>query len=514
MALVALAALAAIACAGPSTRTTLVDSRDTDDPRSLDPALSTDVETGRAVAYIFDGLVGFDPEARVQPGLAARWEISPDGLRYTFHLRQGVVFQDGTPFSSRNVVSSWERLLNPATKSGRADLLYPIQGARKFARGSATRIAGLAAPNDTTVIVTLTQPLAVFIKLLAMPAAAIVPDHVPSDFGEHPVGTGPWKLVEWAHDDYLLFARNARYWAGPPAAESLRARIIADPSTAVAEFESGNVDVLRVPEGEAREWLDDESRAPELRSVPALELVYVAINTTRGPLSDVRVRQALNYAVDVNRIIDRLVSGRGTRAAGVIPPALDGYDSTRRGYPYDPARARQLLAEAGHPNGIDVALWCSTDPFFERIAETLQAYLDAVGIRTTIVQREAATARASARQGRTDLILKDWFADYPDAENFLYPLLHSANRGAGGNVSFFSDAAFDRTVDSARSTLDAGRRRRLYTRADSMAEAAAPMLFLYFYNELYALQPWLHGFVPPVIFNGQRWIGASIVRTP
>lgn len=505
------------ACGGSGaapSRHEIIDSRDQYDPRSLDPALSTDVPTGRAVGYLFDGLTRFEPDARVEPGLAERWEVSPDGATYTFHLRRGVTFHDGTPFTARHVASSWQRALDPATKSGAAQFLFPIKGAREFNAGKAKTVEGIRVRDDSTVVVTLTEPLAIFIKMLAMPVASIVPERVPPNFGEAPVGTGPWKLLEWKHDDYLLFARNPDYWAGAPKVDTLRARIIAEPSTGVAEFESGNVDILQIPETEARDWQEDESRNPLLMSVPALQLIYIGINTTRGPLADARVRQAINYAVDVDRIIDRLISGRGTRAAGVIPPALPGYDSTRKGYPFDPAKAKQLLAEAGYPNGIDIELWTSTRPILLRIAETVQAYLAQAGIRAKIIQRESAAARGAARKGETDMILKDWYADYPDAEDFLYPLLHSASKGAGGNVSFYSNPTFDSLVTASRGEQNEPKRNQLYRQADSLAFLDAPMLFLYFYNDLYAVQPWLKGFQPPVIFNGQRWTNVSIDRTP
>ncbi|MEX2179175.1 MAG: ABC transporter substrate-binding protein [Gemmatimonadaceae bacterium] len=496
--------------AGAPERSTIIDSRDNYDPRSMDPALSTDVPTGRAVAYVFDGLTRFTPDARVEPALAERWDVSPDGLRYTFHLRRGVTFTDGTPFTARTVISSWQRALDPATKGGRAEPLQPIRGAQEFAAGSARSVTGLSAPNDSTLLVELREPLGIFPKLLAMPVASITPATVPPNFSERPVGTGPWKLVEWKHDDYLLFARNESYWGGAPEADSLRARIISEPSTAVAEFESGNVDVLLVPPGETGQWEADASRRDQLMSVPALQLVYVGINTTRGPLRDARVRQAINLATDRALILQTLVSGRGRLAAGVIPPSLGGADTMRAAYPYDTVRARQLLASAGYPNGIDVDLWVGSNPVYGRIAETMQAYLRRAGIRATIVQRESAAAREASRNGQTDLILKDWYADYPDAENFLYPLLHGANTGAGGNVSFFRNADFDRIVTQARREADEGRRNVLYRQADSLAFAEAPMVFLYFYSELYAVQRWIEGFEPPVIFNGQRWMNVSI----
>ncbi|HKW10815.1 MAG TPA: ABC transporter substrate-binding protein [Gemmatimonadaceae bacterium] len=491
-------------------RRTLIDSRDNYDPRSLDPALSTDVPTGRAVGYVFDGLTQFSPTAQVEPALAERWNVTPDGRTYAFHLRRNVRFHDGSTFTARDVVASWERALDPSTKSSASEFLYPIKGARDFHTQKAKSIAGLSVRDDSTIVVTLEEPLAAFAKLLAMPVASIVPRMISSDFGEHPIGTGPWRFVEWRHDDFLLFARNDQYFLGAPKAESLEARIIAEPSTSVAEFESGTVDVLQIPAGQTREWEDDESRRPMLSSTPALELVYVGINTTRGPLANVGVRQAINYAVDINTIIERLISGRGTRAAGVIPPALAAYDSSRRPYPFDPAKAKRLLAAAGYSSGIDIELWTSMTPIYVRVAETIQAYLNAVGIRTKVVQRESAASRAAARKGETDMILKDWYADYPDAENFLYPLLYSGNKGSGGNVSFYSNAHFDSTVIAARHELNDAKRASLLRQADSIAFVEAPMMFLYFYNELYAVQPWVRGFKPPVIFNGQRWLDVTI----
>ncbi len=496
-------------CGEQSTpsRRTIVDSRDNYDPRSLDPARSTDVPTGRAVAYVFDGLTRFAPDARVEPALAERWELLPTETPiYQFHLRQGVKFHDGTPLTAGQVIASWERVLDPATKGGRGEPLLPILGARDFAAGKAKSIRGLRAPDDSTLIIALEHPLGVFPKLLAMPVASVVP---PNMDPAHPVGTGPWRFVEWKHDDYLLFARNDEYWGGAPPADSLRARIIAEPSTAVAEFESGNVDVLLVPANDTRRWEGTRGKAV-MMSVPALQLVYIGINTTRGPLADARVRRAMNLAIDRREIVQRLIGGRGRLAAGVIPPTLGGADTTRAPYAFDVARAKQLLADAGHAGGIDVELWVGSNPVYGRIAEAVQGYLAAANIRAKIVQRESSAAREAARNGVADMILKDWYADYPDAENFLYPLLHSANKGVGGNVSFFANAEFDRLVSLARAEPEEGKRNTLYRRADAIALNEAPMVFLYFYDELYAVQPWLSGFTPPAIFNGQRWLTASI----
>lgn len=514
-AVLALLATLAACRGGEATpgRQAFVDSRDTYDPRSLDPALSTDVPTGRAVSYLFDGLTRFTPDARVVPGLATRWEVSPDGTTYTFHLRQGVTYHDGRPFRAADVAASFARALSPQNKGGRAWPLLPIRGAAAFADGKARALDGVRAVNDSTLVVTLTEPLAIFPKLLAMPVASIVPPDAGADFGQRPVGTGPWKLVEWKHDDYLKFARNPRYFGGAPSMDTLIARIIPEPSTAVAEFESGNVDVLTVPLGETREWEQTDERSARLQSAPALVLYYVAINTTRGPLRDPRVRRAINHAVDTKTILDRLIAGRGKLAAGVIPEAVDAQAATARPpYAYDVAKAKQLLAEAGFPNGLDVELWSSQDATLARLAQSVQGYLNAAGIRAKLVQRDASSVREAARNGQVDLFVKTWYADYPDADAFLTPLLAGSSHGVGGNYSFYTNRTVDSLVGLARRTQDDAERARLSRMADSTAFADAPVGYLFFYNDLFAVQPWIRNFQPPVIFNGQRWLDVQFER--
>jgi peptide/nickel transport system substrate-binding protein/oligopeptide transport system substrate-binding protein len=412
----------------PADRHALIDSRDWYDPRSLDPAQATDVPSGRAVAYLFDGLTRFTPGGQVEPALATSWDVSPDGLRYTFHLRTDVRFHDGRPLRAGHVARSFRRVLDPATKAGTVWPLYPIRGARAIADGTGT-ILGVDTPDDSTVVITLDAPFAIFPKLLAMPVASVVPDSTGPDFSEHPIGSGPWRLVEWKHDDYLKFARNPEYFGGAPSIDTLIARIIPEPSTAVAEFESGTVDILYVPEDQTRAWEKTDAQKATMVSAPALRLWYMGVNVTRGPLTDVRVRQAIAHALDVPTLLAQLLAGRGTVAAGVIPPTLEGFDASRAPFAYDTLAARRLMAAAGYANGIDLELWSSQTAPMPRLAQAIQAYLAVVGIRVKLVQRDASSMRAAARAGQTDLVVKDWYADYPDAENFLYPLLHSANAG-------------------------------------------------------------------------------------
>ena len=473
------------------------------DPVSLDPALSTDVQSGEMVTLVFDNLVQLDADGRLRPGLATAWEADSTGRRYTFHLRRGATFHDGRQIDAAAVRASLLRALDPRLRAGRQWPLFPIRGARAYAAGKAAAVAGITVPNDTTIVFALEEPLNTFPKLLAMPVAAIAPGDAPAGFGTSPVGSGPWRFVSWSHDDLLVFARNPGYWDGPPLADTLRVRIIPEPLTQAAEYESGALSVVEIPFGETRRW--EQTSPDELQRRPALRDLFVAINTRRGPLRDVRVRRALNHAVDVETILRTSMAGRGVRAAGAIPPGLPGYDSTRQPYPWDTAAARRLLVEAGYPDGFAVRLWRSKRAELARAAQAVQQDLALVGIRVEVVERDAPSVRATVRNGEADLYLGDWWADYPDPENFLYPLFHSANAGPGGNYAFLADSLLDTMILRARSTPDSVEKERLTRAIDTRVYDLAPWIFLWFPVDMWAARPDVEGWRIPAVFTGQRW---------
>ena len=504
------AAVFAMAACGGDTGGNALNYYFTYDPRSLDPALSTDVPTGEVVALLFDNVTRFDVDGKLVPGLAMRWETDATGRVYTFHLRRNARFHNGRPIGAREVAAAYLRALAPGVSGARSWPLLPIAGARAYASGAAKDVTGIAAPNDSTLVLTLDAPLNIFPKFLAMPATAIVPTPTPPDFDQHPVGSGPWTFVSWSHDDAIVLARNPAYWGGAPKADTLRIRIIPEPLTQAAEYEAGHLSVVEIPFGETRRW--EAGHRAELQRRPTIRDFYVAINMTRGALKDVRVRRALNMALDVPSLLAGVMSGRGIRAAGAVPPGLAGYDSTRAPYAYDPAAARRLLAEAGVGRGLTLKLWRSQRPEYARIAQTIQQSLAAVGVTVEIVERDASSARAAVRKGEADLFLSDWYADYPDAENFTYPLFHSKNRGSGGNYAFLADPALDSLIDRARTTADEREKESLSRQIDQRVFDAAPWIFLWFPVDLWAMQPSVTGWRIPAVFNGQRW--TDVQRTP
>jgi len=202
------------------------------------------------------------------------------------------------------------------------------------------------------------------------------------------------------------------------------------------------------------------------------------------------------------------MAGRGVRAAGAIPPGIDGHDESRAPYRYDPAEARRLLAAAGYPNGFPLQLWRSQRAELARVAQAIQQNLAEVGITVEILQRDATSVRAAVRNGETDLYLGDWWADYPDPENFTWPLFHSSNHGPGGNYAFITDRTLDSLIVRLRTTIDEEEKRRLARDADARIFELAPWIFLWFPVDMWATQEGLDGWKIPLVFTGQRWTDA------
>ena len=288
------------------------------DPTTLDPALSNDAGSGELCALLYNGLVRFDHHTTILPDIAERWEISLDSRTYTFYLRPGVRFTNGREVTAGDFKYSFERVLDPATRSSRGWVFEPIAGAREFGSGASDQVAGIRVLDELTLEITLAEPFAPFLGFLAMPAALVVPreeiEHRGEDFSEHPVGTGPWILEEWVHDDHLLLQANEEYFETRPKLDRVHYRIIPETMTVTAEFEAGNLEWMSIPSAEFQRWTSDPEWKPYLRSQLKLQDTYIGINNQKPPFDDIRVRQALNYAVDVVTIMETIRPGRGVRA--------------------------------------------------------------------------------------------------------------------------------------------------------------------------------------------------------
>lgn len=494
----------------PAQETTLTLALETS-PNKLDPALVIDVAEGQICSMIFQGLVRFSPEGRIVPDASSSWRVEEGGRRYVFTLDPGARFSNGRRVRSSDVVASFERVLAPESRSPRKWVLDRIAGAGAYAQGRAESIAGLAAPSDSVVVIELTEPFRPFLQMLAMPAACIVPVEAAADenaLAARPVGSGRWMLAEWQRGDYLLLKPNPHHSGRRPAVDQVRFRIIPEAFTRIAEFESGALDMLKIPSAELGRFLNDGSLEGQIRSRPELRVVYIGLNNRRGPLRDVRVRRALNMALDVDRLIEVLTERRAIRATGAIPPSLGGYRE-RSAYGYDPLGALRLLKEAGYADGFTMEIWQRDSPEGNRLVEAIQGYLGKVGVQVRIVKREWSAFKEAVSAGRVDAYFLDWYADYPDAENFLFPLFHSSNAGGRGNRAFFKHAGVDTLIERAQRVEDASRGEELYAAADSVIYDAAPWIYLYFPTTFVVVSKRVHDYVFPVLYLGED---LSLVR--
>lgn len=516
-------AVALAACSGsPPSDDTLHLALQTS-PNNLDPALVVDVTEGEICALLFQGLVRFSVDGDVVGDLAKSWDVEAGeagGARYVFHLDPDMRFAGGRAVTAADVVYSFRRVLGPYSRSSRQWVLDRIRGAGAFARGDSGTLAGLTAPDDSTVVIELDEPFQPFLSMLALPAAMVVPSEAiagtASDgvggsagfqtFSGLPVGSGPWRLAAWERGDFLLLEPNPYHPRSPFGVSGIRFRIIPEAFTRVAEFESGALDVLDIPRAELNRFLDDRHLADRIESRPELRVYYIGLNNSRPPFDDPRVRRALNMAVDVDRLIDVLAMGQAIRSTGAIPPGIDGY-AERPGYPYDPPAARRLLAEAGFPDGFSMEIWQRGSPEGNRVLEAVQGYLAQVGVQVRLVRREWSAFKEAVSAGRVDAFFLDWFADYPNAENFISPLFHSKNAGGGGNRSFFRDPAIDRLIEKAGRSTDAETSAGMYARIDSLVYEQAPWIYLYFPKAFRAVADNVSGYKMPSLYLGGDYTG-------
>ncbi len=454
---------------------------------------------------MFEGLVTFDHDARIAPGLATSWSVSDDGLRWVFRLDPEARDSRGEPVGPAEVIASFERLLSPATASPRAWVLDGVAGADAFRSGEADGVSGLGA-GDGTVEITLSAPRAAFLGLLAMPSAAVLPRGLDAT---GTVSTGPWRLVEHVRDSHLLFERNPHWHGASPAVQEIHARILPEEFTRVAEFEVGGLDVLEVPENESARFRADPERSRRLHRQVALVTEYVGLNHEDPVLGNADVRRALNLAVNVDLILEQVLSGRGVASVGSVPPNLPG-GGTGEPYGHDPDRARAMLQAAGVPDDWTLELWQRPSPRVSEVLEAIQADLARVGVTAEIRLRDWSALKASIDAGETAAFFVNWYADYPDAENFLMPLFHSANIGGGGNRARFADPSVDDRLEGLDRIADPAARADSAAALDRDLHAVAPWIYLWHPVLEVAVSERLTGYRPHPVYSAERWLTVGL----
>lgn len=452
------------------------------DPQTLDPARVSDTY-GRSVSQqLFDGLVQFDSTLMVAPALAEFWKATRDGLTWTFTLRKGVRFHDGSEVTARDVVYSLTRLLDPATRSGGADLFLNIQGAAEFRSGRAKTVTGLKALDRSTVQIVLTEATVPLVSLLAVGQAKIVPEAVASKngdgFGSRPVGTGPFKFVQWERGKEIVLEANEAYFGGAPRLSRLIFRIFPGHrwDDAFQEFQRGQLEDT-VPPSRGYQAIIRDLRWTYLKR-SMISIRFYGFNTRMKPLDDRRIRLALTHAIDRVQLIQQVHHGRDTAARGILPPGSLGYNPNLRGPEYDTEAARQMLAEAGYPGGrglppIVITSSVNADPFL-REHDYVRRAVAAIGVKVEFSYLTNWPAFSAAlAQHRLQAFMYAWYADVPDPDNFLSKLFDSKS---SRNLFSYANPAVDALLARARAETDVQRRVEVYRRAEERILGDAPLI--------------------------------------
>ena len=488
----------------------------TADPATLDPAFITDVTGGAIAAKLFNGLVRIGPGLRIIPDIASRWKVSKDRLVYTFFLRRGVRFSNGREVTASDFKYSFQRILSPRTLSPNRWVLEALSGARVFSSGRAANVSGIKVEGRYELALRLSHPFSPFLKLLAMTAAYVIPSGAGqpgqsgSHFFDHPVGTGPFIVRRWRRGRELVLKARPDYFAGRAMVKGIVYRVIPEELTSVVEFELGNLDVITIPAADYDHFRDDPKWKGLVSATDGINTYYLGMNCSRPPFNDPRVRRAMNYAIDRQKILETFMEGRGTLARGPVPPELRGWGPPQA-YRYDPARARRIIREEGL-SGVKVSFYITQRQDDADIAAIIQQYLARVGIRARIKQLEWNTYKEAVDSGEPDLFWLSWWADYPDPENFLYPLFDSANLGAAGDRTRYVSRKADRLIELGRRASPAGRSGHYYKEAEDLIVHDAPWVFFWHRKDVTVRQPWVKNYIQYPIYSMDKGTEISIER--
>jgi peptide/nickel transport system substrate-binding protein len=448
------------------------------EPPGLDPGQALGLHTLRVTAEIFETLVATRPDStEVIPGLAESWTTSPDGMIWTFKLRRGVRFHDGTPLDAAAVKFTFDRVIDPTHPHAKS-------GKWSFVTGYLSSVKSVEVLDPQTVQLHLKYPTGSLPALLALPNCAIVSPtaftKAPADFDTKPVGSGRYKFESWERGSRLVLRRNDDYWGVKGKPQALVYRGIPEANTRVSELLTGGVDLILPIPPDFVERLEKTSGVT-VHKATGLTVWYAGFNVEKKPFTDRRVRQAFNYAVNKDAIVRDILKGTGIPAVGPLLPGTWAFEPNVHKYPYDPAVARKLLAEAGYPNGLEVDFWVPESGSGMQapveMSTVIQANLAAAGVKAPLKTFEWGSYLGKVRSDAPAMFALSWFLKSEDPDLSMYPLFFSKNQPLP-NRSNYNNPEVDQLLVQARQLTDRAKRAELYRKAQRLIVEDAPWLFV------------------------------------
>ncbi|MBE6066583.1 MAG: ABC transporter substrate-binding protein [Clostridium lundense] len=443
------------------------------DPRGLDPAYVDDGESAKIIVNVYEGLLQYkEGSTEVEPCLATEWKISGDGKEYTFKLRQGVKFHDGTPFNADAVKFNIDRQIPPQAKD---DMPYasftfaPVEKVEKV--------------DEYTVKVTLKEPYTPFLANLAMSLAAPIasPDAIKKNNGnlnENPVGTGPFKFVSWKKGEAVTLEKNNEYWGEKAKSDKVVFKFTKENSVRASELMTGSVDIIDGVDPNDIKKLTDSKM--ELFNEQGMNINYMAFNTSRAPFNDVKLRQAISYAIDREELVKYLYQGFADVAYNPMPSFMPGFNDKLKSYQYNPEKAKELLKAAGKENlQVKMITYSNPRPYNpvngQKLAESIQNYLSKVGIKATIDVYPWKEYKEKIAQGEGDILFYGWNGDNGDADNFL-SLFDSKEIKSTLNAARYNNPKVDELLIKGRKTPNGEERNNIYKEIQKIVDEEAVWL--------------------------------------
>ena len=496
---------------------------DVDTTGYLVAALNADIQTAdvqktskdyEVPFNIFDRLVdvevGTDGNSKIVPSLAESWDISDDGLEYTFHLRQGVKFHNGNDFTAEDVAYTFHRMLT--VEGGvNTEFIDQIQGADELLAGETDTLEGVEVVDDYTIKVTLKEPFAGFLASISSPGVSIYDSEATEaagdQFGMDPavtVGTGPFEFSSWSFNNQLVLTRNEDYWKGASGLPGVVIKIIPDTETQSMMFESGELDILDLDYAADSVDRFTETYPDQIVQGPRVGIVYFTMNFNKEPFQDVRVRKALQMSIDRQAILDALYGGRGQVEQGIFPHGLIGFNPDQEEIKYDPEAAKALLAEAGYADGFDmeIAADSSASDTMTMALEIVSDQLAEVGIRAEIKNYDESTWLETRKSGELGSFMSTWSADYNDPDNFIYTFFGNEEKTKIRSINYPDTEVMER-VAKARTIVNEDERLAEYKALEEkIVHEDAAWVPMFSRLHLFAVSKRVQGFAP-------MWSGLS-----
>lgn len=490
---------------------------DVDTTGYLVAALNADIQTAdvqktskdyEVPFNIFDRLVdvevGTDGNSKIVPSLAESWDISDDGLEYTFHLRQGVKFHNGNDFTAEDVAYTFHRMLT--VEGGvNTEVIDQIKGADELLAGETDTLEGVEVVDDYTIKVTLKEPFAGFLASISSPGVSIYDSEATEaagdQFGMDPavtVGTGPFEFSSWSFNNQLVLTRNEDYWKGASGLPGVVIKIIPDTETQSMMFESGELDILDLDYAADSADRFTETYPDQIVQGPRVGIVYFTMNFNKEPFQDVRVRKAVQMSIDRQAILDALYGGRGQVEQGIFPHGLIGFNPDQEEIKYDPEAAKALLAEAGYADGFDmeIAADSSASDTMTMALEIVSDQLAEVGIRAEIKNYDESTWLETRKSGELGSFMSTWSADYNDPDNFIYTFFGNEEKTRIRSINYPDTEVMER-VAKARTIVNEDERLAEYKALEEkLIHEDAAWVPMFSRLHLFAVSKRVQGFAP------------------